>query len=102
VNIYLVIPYADTADDQGYCGAVRAIRADSEQRAFDIMANSGERGGCDHGIHELVELPKPVRLTASERAVLAVAAVGASHEVSVLIGIVERLTGEAVVPADEK
>lgn len=42
-----------------------------------------------------------VHLTEEERHFLSVAAVGASPEVSSLLAIIERLTGEKVIPADE-
>lgn len=41
-------------------------------------------------------------LTDSERKSLSIAAVGASHEISELIRIIERLTGEEIIPADER
>lgn len=40
-------------------------------------------------------------LTDDERLHLSVIAVAATNEIAVLLGIIERLTGEKIIPADE-
>lgn len=45
-----------------------------------------------------IEMPT---LTPQEKRMLSVAAVGASAETAALLGMIERLTGQNIVPADE-